>query len=63
MWLTTTPAVDGVVFVAAIAAYTFARQLLFPLRGIPRTTAHGRTITMVLAGIVVTAAVAVAILA
>ncbi len=31
----------GVVFVAAIAAYTAGRRLIFPLRRIPRTTTHG----------------------
>ncbi|MHB8273201.1 MAG: prolipoprotein diacylglyceryl transferase family protein [Dermatophilaceae bacterium] len=31
----------GLAFVAGFAAYTAGRQLLFPLRGIPRTTAHG----------------------
>ncbi len=30
----------GLVFIAAIAAYTAGRQLLFPLRGIPRSTTH-----------------------
>lgn len=41
------PAVDGLVFVAGFGAYTFARQLLFPLRGLPRKTAHGRQLTLV----------------
>ena len=31
----------GLVFVAGIAAYTAGRQLLFPLRDIPRATTHG----------------------
>ena len=39
----------GVVFVAAIAAYTFGRQLLFPLRDLPRNTSHGRAATMAIA--------------
>ena len=58
-----TPPVGGVVFVAAIAAYTFGRQVLFPIRSIARTTTHGRTITMVAAGLAVAAAVAVAVVA
>jgi phosphatidylglycerol:prolipoprotein diacylglycerol transferase len=37
---------DGLVFVASIAAYTLARQLLFPLREIPRLSRHGRQITL-----------------
>ena len=47
------PAVDGLLFVIGLSAYTFGRQVLFPLRGIPRTTAYGRVAMMVLTGIVV----------
>ena len=49
----------GTVFVGAIAAYTFARQVLFPLRTVPRDTAHGRRIVMVVTALVVVADVAV----
>ena len=38
----------GRVFVAGIAAYTLSRQLLFPLRDIPRTTRFGRPAMVVL---------------
>ena len=38
---------DGLVFVAGFALYLVGRQLLFPLRGLPRTSAHGRQITFV----------------
>lgn len=31
----------GLVFIAGFAAYTAARQLLFPLRDIPRSSSHG----------------------
>ncbi len=55
--------VDGAVFVASIAAYTFGRQLLFPLRGIPRKTVHGRTVTMAITAIVIAADIAVNVLA
>jgi phosphatidylglycerol:prolipoprotein diacylglycerol transferase len=48
----------GVIFVGAIAAYTLVRQLLFSLRAGPRHTAHGRVITMGLAGLVLAAATA-----
>jgi len=58
----TTPRPAGVVFIGAIAAYTLGRQLLFPLRAAPRHTAHGRTLTMALAGLVVAADIAVAVL-
>lgn len=37
---------DGAIFLAAIAAYTAGRQLLFPLRSVPRATSHGRVITL-----------------
>lgn len=57
------PRVDGAVFVASIAAYTFGRQLLFPLRGIPRKTVHGRTATMAVAALALAADIAVVVLA
>lgn len=60
---TTSPQPAGIVFVGAMAAYTFGRQLLFPLRADARHTAHGRTLVVVLAGIGMVAAVAVAVLA
>lgn len=52
-----TPRVSGVIFVAAVSAYTFGRQVLFPLRDIPRTTAHGRTATMAIAGLIAVLAI------
>lgn len=61
--LTTTPRPAGVVFIGAIAAYTFGRQLLFPLRAGPRHTVYGRTLTMALAGLVVAVDLAVAVFA
>lgn len=51
------PAVDGLLFLAGLSAYTLGRQVLFPLRGIPRKTANGRVITMVVTGLVLVAAV------
>ena len=36
----------GLVFLATVAVYTAARQLLFPLRDLPRATAHGRQLTL-----------------
>lgn len=56
----TMPHPAGVVFIGAIAAYTFGRQLLFPLRAGPRHTSHGRTITMALAALVFAIDIAVA---
>ncbi len=51
--LLTHTAIGGLIFVAAISANTFIRQLLFPMRGIPRATAHGRTVTMAVAALVI----------
>lgn len=48
----------GLVFVAGFAAYTAGRQLLFPLRGIPRTTAHGPMVMLGSASLVALAATA-----
>jgi phosphatidylglycerol:prolipoprotein diacylglycerol transferase len=39
----------GLLFVAGLAAYVIVRQLLFPLRGLPRATRHGRQVTLVTA--------------
>ncbi|WP_407343422.1 prolipoprotein diacylglyceryl transferase family protein [Pengzhenrongella phosphoraccumulans] len=55
------PAVDGLVFVAGFALYLVGRQLLFPLRGVPRKTAHGRQITLVVASAAFLASVAAAL--
>jgi phosphatidylglycerol:prolipoprotein diacylglycerol transferase len=52
---TNTPAPTGAVFIGALATYTLARQLLFPLRDVPRQTSHGRMITMVVASLVLVA--------
>lgn len=49
---------SGLDFVASLAVYVAGRQLLFPLRGIPRVTAHGRTITLVFASLVAVGSVA-----
>jgi len=52
----------GTVFIAAFAAYTLGRQLLFPLRDLPRKTTRGRILTMALSGLVLAADIAVALL-
>lgn len=56
------PRIDGLVFIGGFAAYTVGRQLLFPLRGLPRKTVHGRQITLGVAGTVFLGAVAAAVL-
>lgn len=45
----------GLVLVGTLAAYVLGRQVLFPLRSIPRATAHGRAITVVVAALVLAA--------
>lgn len=52
-------AADGLVFVAGLAAYTAGRQMLFPLRGEPRATRHGRMAVLAFAGGVAMTATAV----
>lgn len=56
------PPVDGLLFVAGFSAYTFGRQVLFPLRGIPRKTSHGRLVTMVVTGLALVGSVATLLL-
>lgn len=51
------PPAGGLLFLAGLSAYTFGRQVLFPLRGIPRKTAQGRLVTMVVTGLVLVVAV------
>ena len=60
--LSAQPSIPGMVFAAALAAYTFARQLLFPLRTESRTS-RGRILTMVVCGVVLVAVVGVALIA
>ena len=50
------PSPQGLVFVASLSAYLVVRQLLFPLRGLPRKTAHGRVITLAVASAALIAA-------
>lgn len=59
--LLTYPATGGLIFVGAIAANTFIRQLLFPLREIKRATAHGRTLTVAVSALVIVADLAIAL--
>ena len=59
--LLTYPATGGLIFVSAIAANTFIRQLLFPLRETQRATAHGRTLTMAVTALVMAADLAIAL--
>jgi phosphatidylglycerol---prolipoprotein diacylglyceryl transferase len=57
----TYPATGGLIFVGAIAANTFIRQLLFPMRETQRATPHGRTLTMAVTALVMAADLAIAL--
>ncbi len=61
--LAAAPSLAGTVFIGATAAYTLARQPLFPLRDIPRKTSHGRTLTIAASALVLLAAAAAGALA
>lgn len=50
------PTSDGALFVATLAAYVLARQLVFPLRSLPRNTRYGRAVTIAISSIAVLAA-------
>ena len=54
------PLTPGAIFVGALAAYTFCRQLLFPLRTESHTS-RGRTVTMIACGLVLAGAVGVSV--
>ena len=56
------PSFGGVIFLAGLSAYVVVRQLLFPLRGLPRKTVHGRRVTLVTAAAVFLAAAAAGLL-
>lgn len=47
----------GLVLVASVAAYVLGRQILFPLRSISRATKHGRTVTSLMAVLVLVTSV------
>lgn len=55
----TPPRAAGFLFLAGLAAYVLVRQILFPLRGLPRATRHGRTVMLVLSPAVLVASAAV----
>ena len=59
--LSVDPAVDGLLLVAGLSAYIAGRQILFPLRGIPRDTSWGRVTTLTVSLLVLAAAVTVLI--
>lgn len=46
----------GLVFLASLSGYTAARQLLFPLRDIPRATSYGRQVVLAISFVVALAA-------
>ncbi len=50
----------GAVFLAAVAANTLGRQILFPMRSTPRATTHGRTATLVVSVLALVSAITLA---
>jgi len=52
----------GLLFVAGLAAYVVVRQLLFPLRGLPRATRHGRQVTQAVALLTLLGALTVSVI-
>ena len=54
---------NGTVFVGVVAAYVLVRQLLFPLRDLPRKTSWGRIAATVISALVLAGSIAVLMLA
>lgn len=52
----------GLVFVGAVASYTLGRQLLFPFRSVPRSTASGRSWVLVASTVVLLVDLATAVI-
>lgn len=48
---------SGLILVATVAAYVLGRQILFPLRDLPRATTHGRLVTLAASALTLTASV------
>jgi phosphatidylglycerol:prolipoprotein diacylglycerol transferase len=53
----TPPEHAGFLFLAGLAAYVLVRQILFPLRGLPRATRYGRAVMLVVAPAVLVGAI------
>lgn len=51
---------EGGIFVGTVAAYVLGRQLLFPLREIPRVTTHGRRVMILVTSASILADLAIA---
>ena len=52
------PEPAGFLFLGGLSAYLIVRQVLFPLRGLPRATRHGRTVMLIVAPVVLVASLA-----
>lgn len=59
----TPPQSAGFLFLGGLAAYVIVRQVLFPLRGLPRATRYGRTVMLVVAPAALAASILVPALA
>lgn len=52
------PEPAGFLFLGGLSAYLIVRQVLFPLRGLPRATRYGRTVMLIVAPVVLVASIA-----
>jgi len=52
------PEPAGFVFLGGLSAYLIVRQVLFPLRGLPRATRYGRAVMLIVAPVVLVASLA-----
>jgi len=53
------PEPAGFLFLGGLSAYLIVRQVLFPLRGLPRATRYGRTVMLIVAPVVLVASTAI----
>jgi len=61
LWFRPAHPVAGMLFLGALATYTLARQLLFPLRAEPRATRYGRAATITACAVTLLAALLISI--
>ncbi len=56
------PEPAGFLFLGGLSAYLIVRQVLFPLRGLPRATRYGRTAMLIVAPLVLAASITAVVL-
>jgi len=57
------PEPGGFVFLGGLSAYLIVRQVLFPLRGLPRATRYGRIVMLIVAPVVLATSILIPVLA